>query len=99
MAGHRTQQLWIARGLCRVCGEPRGEDGTKTRCRKHANEHSKRQANLNALTRADNKAKGGCAVCGVKLATKKGSLCWEHRVELANRAKAHRRKHSSAYQP
>lgn len=64
MPGHKLRLQWIAAGLCGTCGKPRGAKGTKTMCRKHADEHSRKQSESNARKTKDRRAKGLCLGCG-----------------------------------
>lgn len=46
------QQQRIADGLCKDCGDPRGDDGTSIFCRSCAKQHSERQADRTTALRA-----------------------------------------------
>ncbi len=90
MAGHRIRQRRIGEGLCADCGEPRGNDGTATQCRTHAKDRNKRQARRNAKVRQYRRDNHLCTECGVKLVSRKASLCRAHLIENQIRQKNHR---------
>lgn len=50
--------------MCRDCGAPRTDEGTRERCPEHAAEHSRRQAERNTANRDDWREKGLCVQCG-----------------------------------
>lgn len=58
------RQERIDAGLCRDCGEPRTDEGTRERCPEHASQHSQRQAERNANIREEWREKGLCVACG-----------------------------------
>jgi len=58
------RQERIGQGLCRDCGEPRTDEGTRERCPEHAAAHSQRQAERNAANRNEWRERGLCVGCG-----------------------------------
>ncbi len=95
MAGHRIRQERVAKGLCATCGKPRGEDGTRTQCRPHADQRNKRQARRNAQVRAFRRARHLCIECGVKLSNKKDKMCAIHKIKKSHTDRRYRMKPSS----
>ena len=79
MAGLKIQLQRIKEGRCRQCGVLLGPDDTKTRCAKHAREHSTTQSKRNSTKRARRKAGQRCRECGRKLASPDAVLCDDHK--------------------
>lgn len=63
MAYEKTQQARIDAGLCKDCGNPRGEDGTTVRCRPCASEVAKKATQRSSRVRKERHAAGLC-YCG-----------------------------------
>ena len=60
-----TQQARINAGLCKDCGNPRGEDGTTIRCRQCASEAARRATQRSTRVRKERYIAGLC-YCGPK---------------------------------
>jgi hypothetical protein len=96
-------------GLCIKCGEPRHENdmnvpkaerGTSLYCRRHAREHSQKQAARNAQSRAEWRRKKYCSRCGrpPKKTRKRGKrrkTCYYCRLESRKYVQSHRGKEGS----
>lgn len=64
----------IEKGLCKDCGNPRGEAGTTVFCRTCANNHSAKMAKRKSRLRDERVEKGLCYNCGKSPGNGKG-LC------------------------
>jgi hypothetical protein len=91
MPGHKQRLAWIKAGLCGNCGAPRGEEGTKTKCRTHADEHSREQAARNQRARAERGARHQCLDCEEVL-PKGQKYCKVHKYKNRKKHKDYYRK-------
>jgi hypothetical protein len=106
MAGHRKRQEWISLGLCRDCGATRGEDGTTTRCHRHATLHSQAEAARKAKQRRFNRKNHRCEECPTnsrrlpikRLSKGKRLLCEYHRMKKRESSKWQRKAATKAIQ-
>lgn len=68
MASRR--QKYLEEGLCiryNICGNERGEDGTKLHCRPCADERAQKQVQRSSRLRRMRRRRGECVECGEKL--------------------------------
>ncbi len=84
----KTQQARIDAGLCKECGQPRGNDGTSIRCRPCASDAAKRATARSARVRKERLANQTCFYCG-KLRDGKTIFCATCRVKMAARGRTY----------
>lgn len=90
MAGHRLRRERIEGGLCQDCGAPRGQGGTSTQCRAHADERNAKQRVRIARVRSLRRKRNECLECGEPLGPRRRrrstwQLCDFHREEKRKR--------------
>lgn len=90
VAYEKTQQHRIHLGLCKDCGDKRGDAGTTIRCRPCADKASERAAKHKAKIRsALSGAANSCNQCGTKVSVVGAKLCNKCRERGRNSYKKH----------